>query len=73
MISKIDHIKVLLKRHARVRTNLSGTAEKPRLHVYRSNKQSYAQVIDDNIGVTLDQASSTDMDLSTTATKVALA
>ena len=38
MISKIDKNKVRLKRHARVRTSLSGTAEKPRLNVYRSNK-----------------------------------
>ena len=50
MISKIDKNKVRLKRHARVRTNLSGTAEKPRLNVYRSNKHIYAQIIDDNKG-----------------------
>ena len=42
MISKIDKNKVRLKRHARVRTKLSGTAEKPRLNVYRSNKHIYA-------------------------------
>ena len=47
MISKIDKNKVRLKRHARVRNKLSGTAEKPRLNVYRSNKHIYAQVIDD--------------------------
>lgn len=62
-----------LKRHARVRTNLSGTAEKPRLNVYRSNKHIYAQIIDDNKGVTLAQASSKDSDIATTATKVELA
>ena len=55
MISKIDKNKVRLKRHARVRTNLSGTAEKPRLNVYRSNKHIYAQIIDDVKGVTLAQ------------------
>ena len=38
MISKIDKNKVRLKRHARVRTKLSGTAEKPRLNVYRSKQ-----------------------------------
>ena len=59
MISKIDKNKVRLKRHARVRTKLSGTAEKPRLNVYRSNKHIYAQIIDDVIGETLVQASST--------------
>ncbi|HFG0346752.1 TPA: 50S ribosomal protein L18 [Staphylococcus aureus] len=73
MISKIDKNKVRLKRHARVRTNLSGTAEKPRLNVYRSNKHIYAQIIDDNKGVTLAQASSKDSDIATTATKVELA
>ena len=46
-----------LKRHARVRTKLSGTAEKPRLNIYRSNKHIYAQVIDDVNGQTLAQAS----------------
>ena len=46
-----------LKRHARVRTKLSGTAEKPRLNVYRSNKHIYAQIIDDVKGETC-QASS---------------
>ena len=56
MISKIDKNKVRLKRHARVRTKLSGTAEKPRLNVYRSNKHIYAQIIDDVKGVTLAQA-----------------
>ena len=56
MISKIDKTK-RLKRHARVRTKLSGTAEKPRLNVYRSNKHIYAQIIDDVKGVTLAQAS----------------
>ena len=60
MISKIDKNKVRLKRHARVRTKLSGTAEKPRLNVYRSNKHIYAQIIDDVKGVTLAQASSQD-------------
>ena len=58
MISKIDKNKVRLKRHARVRTKLSGTAEKPRLNVYRSNKHIYAQIIDDVKGETLAQASS---------------
>ena len=42
----------------RVRRNIFGTAEKPRLSVYRSNKEIYAQIIDDNTGVTLASASS---------------
>ena len=74
MISKIDKNEVRLKRHARVRTKLSGTAEKPRLNVYRSNKHIYAQIIDDVKGVTLAQASSQDKDIAnTSASKVDLA
>ncbi|HUH35243.1 MAG TPA: 50S ribosomal protein L18 [Moheibacter sp.] len=42
----------------RVRRNIFGTAERPRLSVYRSNKEIYAQLIDDNAGVTLASASS---------------
>ena len=47
-----------LKIKARVRGKVSGTAERPRLSVYRSNKQIYAQIIDDVNGVTLASASS---------------
>ena len=57
-----------LKRHARVRTKLSGTAEKPRLNVYRSNKHIYAQIIDDAKGETLVQASSQDKDIASDST-----
>ena len=64
MISKIDKNKVRLKRHARVRTKLSGTAEKPSLNVYRSNKHIYAQIIDDVKGVTLAQASTQDKEIA---------
>lgn len=74
MISKIDKNKVRLKRHARVRTKLSGTAKKPRLNVYRSNKHIYAQIIDDVKGETLVQASSKDKDIASDSTsKVDLA
>ena len=73
MISKIDKNKVRLKRHSRVRTKLSGTAEKPRLNVYRSNKHIYAQIINDVKGETLAQASSKDKDIANeSATKVDL-
>ncbi|MGX0251256.1 large subunit ribosomal protein L18 [Staphylococcus hominis] len=68
MISKIDKNKVRLKRHARVRTKLSGTAEKPRLNVYRSNKHIYAQIIDDVKGETLVQASSQDKYIASDST-----
>ena len=51
------------KRHMRVRTKISGTAESPRLAVYRSTKHIYAQLIDDVNKVTLCSASSIDKDL----------
>lgn len=52
-----------VKRHARVRKNLIGTPEKPRLCVYRSNKNISCQIIDDVNGITLVSASSLDKDL----------
>ena len=52
-----------LKRHARIRKNLSGTSEVPRLNVFRSNTNIYAQIIDDTTGKTLVSASSLDMKL----------
>ena len=55
-----------LKRHARVRKNLSGTPEKPRLCVFRSNKNISCQIIDDVNMTTLVAASSTDKDLKGT-------
>ena len=45
MIAKIDKNKVRQKRHGRVRNLLSGTSERPRLNVYRSNKHIYAQLL----------------------------
>ncbi|MGX7348095.1 50S ribosomal protein L18 [Aerococcus vaginalis] len=57
LISKADRNKLRQKRHGRIRRNLSGTAECPRLSVFRSNKHIYAQLIDDVAGVTLASAS----------------
>lgn len=57
MISKIDKNAERMRRHARVRKKISGTAEMPRLNVYRSLNHIYAQVIDDVKGVTLCSAS----------------
>ena len=51
-------------RHSRVRSNLFGTPEKPRMCVFRSNKNIYVQVIDDVNGVTLASASTLDKDFS---------
>lgn len=64
MISKPDKNKTRQRRHMRVRNKISGTAECPRLNVYRSNKNIYAQVIDDVAGVTLVSASTLDSEVS---------
>ena len=64
MITKPDKNKTRQKRHRRVRNKISGTAECPRLNVFRSNKNIYAQVIDDVAGVTLASASALDKEVS---------
>ena len=64
MITKPDKNKLRQKRHKRIRRNLSGTAQRPRLSVFRSNTNIYAQLIDDVEGVTLASASSLDTDVS---------
>ena len=64
MITKESKNVTRQKRHLRIRQTLAGTASKPRLNVYRSNKQIYAQVIDDEKGVTLCSASSLDKELN---------
>ncbi len=56
MINKIDKNKIRMKRHARLRFDLKGTAERPRLSVYRSTNNMYVQIIDDVKGVTLASA-----------------
>ncbi|MGM9551624.1 MAG: 50S ribosomal protein L18 [Clostridia bacterium] len=61
MISKPNSNKARLKRHARIRNKISGTASCPRLCVFRSLKNIYAQVIDDVNGVTLVSASSLEL------------
>ena len=58
MVKKPDKNTARLKRHARVRKKISGTAARPRLNVFRSTKYIYAQLIDDVAGVTLASASS---------------
>ena len=60
MVKKPDKNKARLTRHKRVRGKVSGTAERPRLNVFRSTNNIYAQVIDDVNGVTLCSASSMD-------------
>lgn len=68
MITKPDKNSVRKKRHARIRGKISGTPERPRLAVYRSNKHVYAQLIDDTKGVTLASASTLDKDLNLEST-----
>lgn len=62
MVSKKDTNLARLKRHKRVRAKISGTAERPRLCVYRSNANIQAQIIDDVGGVTLVSASTLEKD-----------
>lgn len=57
MVNKPDKNEARLRRHRRVRGKISGTAERPRLDVFRSSKHIYAQIIDDVAGVTLVSAS----------------
>ena len=70
MITKPDKNVIRKKRHNRVRRTLSGTAERPRLNVYRSNKNIYAQLIDDVNGVTLASASTVDKELEINGSNV---
>lgn len=57
MVSKESRSKVRVKKHKRLRNRFSGTAERPRLAVFRSNNHMYAQIIDDTVGNTLVAAS----------------
>lgn len=68
MITKADKNATRKKRHARVRSKLSGTASRPRLNVFRSSKHIYAQLIDDVNGVTLVSASTLDKEVSLEST-----
>lgn len=65
MVGKTDRKMERERRHARVRTKISGTTERPRLCVYRSNTNLYAQIIDDTKGETLAQASTLDKEVKT--------
>lgn len=65
MITKTNRKMERERRHARVRRKISGTAERPRLCVYRSNANLYVQVIDDVAGKTLVSASTLDKEVKT--------
>lgn len=62
MLRKADKNKTRQKRHLRVRNRVFGTAERPRLNVFRSLKHVYAQIVDDTKGHTLVAASSVEKD-----------
>ena len=62
MVSKIDKKAMRMRRHIRVRGKISGTPECPRLNVFRSNANIYAQIIDDVNGVTLVAANTLEKD-----------
>ena len=62
MVKSFDKNAQRVKRHTRVRGKISGTPERPRLNVFRSNANMYAQIIDDVIGVTLAAASTLEKD-----------
>ena len=57
MVSKKSRAEIRAKKHRRLRNHISGTAERPRLAVFRSNNHMYAQIIDDTVGKTLVSAS----------------
>ena len=63
MIKKQSRAEVRVKKHMKVRNRLSGTAERPRLAVFRSNNHMYAQIIDDTVGNTLVSASTLQKDV----------
>lgn len=76
MITKQDKDKSRARRHRRIRARVSGTSERPRLNIFRSNKHIYAQVIDDTTGRTLVEASTLDKefkDLTESGSTVAAA
>ena len=69
MVNRPDTRSQRIKRHKRVRAKISGTPERPRLCVFRSETNIYAQVIDDVNGVTLVSASSLEKDFACEGTK----
>ena len=63
MVKKESRSEIRAKKHRRVRNNLAGTAERPRLAVFRSNNHMYAQIIDDTVGNTLVSACTLDKEV----------
>ena len=63
MVNKVSRTEVRHEKHRRLRNHISGTAERPRLAVFRSNNHMYAQIIDDTVGKTLVAASTLQKDV----------
>ena len=63
MVSKESRQEIRVKKHMRIRNRFSGTAERPRLAVFRSNNHMYAQIIDDTVGNTLVSASTLEKEI----------
>jgi len=63
MVSKESRSKVRVKKHMKIRNRFSGTAQRPRLAVFRSNNHMYAQIIDDTVGHTLVAASTLEKEI----------
>ena len=69
MVNKKSRKEVRVKKHMRIRNRFSGTAERPRLAVFRSNNHMYAQIIDDTLGNTLVSASTVEKEIKAELTK----
>jgi large subunit ribosomal protein L18 len=69
MVNKKSRKDVRVKKHMRIRNRFSGTAERPRLAVFRSNNHMYAQIIDDTVGNTLVSASTLESAVKAELTK----
>ena len=69
MVSKKSRSEVRVKKHLKIRNRFTGTAERPRLAVFRSNNHMYAQIIDDTVGNTLVSASTLDKEVKSSLDK----
>jgi len=69
MVNKVSRSEIRAKKHMRIRNRFSGTAERPRLAVFRSNNHMYAQIIDDVEGKTLVAASTNEKEVKAELSK----
>lgn len=63
MVSQVNRSKIRIKKHMKIRNRFTGTPQRPRLAVFRSNNHMYAQIIDDTVGHTLVSASTLEKDV----------